>query len=83
MIKYKQHKKVEMLTVVDEIICDWCGCNFLIYEEKTDYTFPCGGTVKIDFGYGSRFDAATPEEWTGDICDDCFEKEFKSKMRKK
>jgi hypothetical protein len=83
MIKYKQHKKIEMMTVVDEIVCDWCGKNFLIYDSSSDCTFPCGGTVKIDFGYGSRFDSATPEEWSGDICDDCFEGELKKHLRKK
>ena len=83
MIKYKKHQKVEMLTVVDEIICDWCGKNFLVHDGETGYDFPCGGTVLIDFGYGSRFDSAEPEEYKGDICDDCFELHFKKFLLKK
>jgi len=82
MIKYKQQTRVEMITVVDEIICDWCGKNFMIYERETDCAFPCGGTVHVNFGYGSRFDTAELKEYTGDVCDDCFEKHMKSRMKK-
>lgn len=37
-----------------------------------------GGTIRLDFGYGSRFDqcdgmSGSKTEYQGCICDDCFE----------
>ena len=36
-------------------------------------SFLDGGTIKIDFGYGSRYDnLCVPGIWQSAICDDCF-----------
>lgn len=88
MKKYKEIKIEAMSArverMLDEIVCDWCGKNFLIYDWSSHYSFPCGGTINIDFGYGSRFDSHLKEdEYVGDICDDCFENNILSHLRQK
>lgn len=73
-----------MMDVVDKILCDWCGENFYVYEKESDTSYPCGGRIQADFGFGSRFDACMKEdEYVGDICDKCFEKNILSHLRQR
>jgi len=62
------------VTKLDKSFCDWCG------KEFTGEIMQCNGygTVIIGFGYGSIYDDS---KWEGEICDDCFEKKFKKKLR--
>jgi hypothetical protein len=75
-------RKVDLDSVY-KILCDWCGENFLIYEKGSDTYYPCGGTVEVNFGYGSKFDNCEIETFEGDICDKCFEKHMLNKVRKR
>ena len=56
-----------------EVICDFCKKTF----KKDLGVYPCGSIV-IEFGYGSKHDL---RRFTGDICDDCFEKHFKENLQ--
>lgn len=75
MIKLKEVEVKEIRREIEKATCDWCNKEF----EKS--TFECNGwgDVHIKFGYGSRYD---DDLWIGEICDECFEKHLKSKMRK-
>jgi len=56
------------------VICDFCGKEF----EKSWLSCEGYGQIKIEFGYPSNFDG---DVWEGEICDDCFRKLFKDKIR--
>ena len=67
--------KVPAETVVS-VICDFCGAEFI-----KDWIICEGyGQIKIEFGYPSNFDG---DVWAGEICDECFKKLFKHKLRLK
>ena len=60
---------------VEEATCDWCGKLFgKLRLEDQPY-----GEVEIRFGYGSKYDG---DKWIAEICDNCFDKHLKSKLRK-
>jgi len=71
--KIKVEKEEE---ITDEIICDFCGKKY-----KADEDGRCNepyGTFDIVFGYGSAHDM---DRWWGHICDGCFEKTIKPKLK--
>jgi len=74
MRKYKRVKvKVEKSELV-AVICDFC-------KKEIDESFVEHGgfgRIKISFGYPSKFDLTYFE---GEICDECFEKLFKEKLK--
>lgn len=44
-------------------------------DKKASYPALNGGTIEMDFAYGSKYDnLQTGETWQGCICDACFEK---------
>ena len=61
-------------TQIEEATCDWCGIGF----PKGAINSESYGEVNIFFGFDSEYDE---EKWIGEICDDCFEKHLKPKMR--
>lgn len=63
-------------TQIEKATCDWCGIEF----PKETIKMEGYGEVNIFFGYGSKYDE--DEKWIGEICDECFEKHLKPKMRK-
>jgi len=69
----KKTVEIEAETVVS-VSCDFCGKEFeegwLICEGH--------GQIKIEFGYPSEHDG---DVWAGEICDECFKKLFKHKLR--
>ena len=70
-------KKIKEETIREEVIEAWCD----FCEEKfDDMTVECNGygQIVIGFGYGSVYD---DERWNGEICDKCFDKHFKDKLR--
>ena len=72
MKKYKTVKVYkEELTIV---ICDFCGKKF----DETVVECRGFGQIKIDFGYPSNYDG---DVYKAEICDDCFLKLFKDKLR--
>ena len=56
--------------------CDWCRGGFDKEDLKMNYQ-PYG-EVEIKFGYPSEHD---DEKWIGEICDKCFDKYLKPKLR--
>lgn len=69
-----ENKEVQ---VVDKIFCDFCGKEFEeIYIEYESF-----GKMNIIFGFGSNYDSITNDGFNFDICDDCFEKYIKSKLK--
>ena len=56
------------------IRCDFCQ------KEFDKITIECEGfgSIKIEFGYGSKYDGII---YSGEICDNCFEDHFKEKLR--
>jgi hypothetical protein len=72
----KETKTIKEMTERHEIIavtCDFCKKSF----KKDLGVFP-GGSIVIEFGYGSKHDL---RRFTGDICDDCLDKHFKGKLQ--
>lgn len=73
----RKHKAVEVTVkkeVLLEVFCDFCG-------KKIDGAFiACKGfgQIKIEFGYPSNYDG---DVYFGELCDDCFKKLFKDKIR--
>lgn len=76
MIKLKTIQVKTSETKVVSGKCDWCGNPFDKEVLKLD-NHPYG-EVEVRFGFGSNFDS---EEWIGEICDDCFTKHLKPKIR--
>jgi len=74
MKKFKIEKKeIEAETVVS-VKCDFCGGEFI-----KDWIICEGyGQITIEFGYPSEHDG---DIWEGEICDVCFNKHFKYKLR--
>lgn len=71
MKKYKSIKvEEEKLTTV---ICDFCGGKL----SKSLVECEGFGKIQIGFGYPSKFDGCV---YTGEICDDCFDKLFNGKL---
>lgn len=74
MLKTKEVEVKRTETEIDEATCDWCGKRF-----SPQMTSMNGyGEINLFFGYGSKFD---DDKWIAEICDDCFEKHLKPKMR--
>ena len=72
MKKYKTVKvEKEELTIV---ICDFCGEEF----DKHWAEYKGFGQIKVEFGYPSNYDG---DVYEAEICDDCFKKLFKDKLR--
>jgi len=69
----KKTVEIEAETVVS-VNCDFCGEYFI----KDWLRCEGYGQIKIEFGYPSNFDG---DVWGGEICDDCFRKLFKDKLR--
>lgn len=74
--------KAAMLSVIDKILCDWCGRNYLLSDKDSSHTYPAGGTVTFNFGYGSKYDQYNLKEFKADICDECFERNMLSRLTK-
>ena len=74
MKKFKIEKKeIEAETVVS-VSCDFCGKEF----EGSWISCEGYGQITIEFGYPSEHDG---DIWEGEICDECFKKVFKDKLR--
>jgi len=74
MKKFKIEKKeIEAETVVS-VSCDFCGKEF----EGSWITCEGYGEIEIEFGYPSKYDG---NAYAAEICDECFEKLFKDKIR--
>jgi len=72
MKKYKTVKvPKEKLTAVT---CDFCGKEF----DETVVECSGFGQIKVEFGYPSNYDG---DVYKAEICDDCFLKLFKKKLR--
>lgn len=56
----------ELKKMVDHVSCNFCG--------KMGKEFFQGGSGKVSFGYGSKYDTTY---YDFDVCDDCFDKHFK------
>lgn len=56
--------------------CDWCANKF--DKEDLKRGFQPYGEVEVRFNYPSEHDE---EKWIGEICDKCFDKYLKPKMR--
>lgn len=71
-------RKVIEVTVNEEEItsakCEWCGKECCFKK-----LFIQGGVMRVEFGFGSKNDG---DIYEGCICDDCFEKELKPKLKK-
>ena len=76
MIKTKTVEVKTHTTKIIEAKCDWCG------EKVKDDTLQVSGygQLSIHFGWDSEYD---DDRWDGEICDRCFEKYLKPKMRLK
>ena len=60
------------MPITSGIVCDICGRFFDISGPNDFYE---GGTVALDFGYGSKFDAYdTFIDVEIEVCDGCFER---------
>lgn len=68
-----------MIRVIDKIFCDFCSKEF----EDIDIDTEGFGMITITFGFGSNYDSITNGGFNFDICDDCFEKYIKSKLKTK
>lgn len=71
---YEEEKEEIITKKLVKASCDFCGEDFDI----TSVECKGFGNLKINFGYGSRFDGS---EFRGEVCDDCFAKLFKNKIR--
>ena len=69
----KKTVEIEAETVVS-VSCDFCGAEFI----KSWLTCEGYGQITIEFGYPSDYDMMCFE---GEICDQCFKKLFKGKLR--
>ena len=56
---------------ISKIKCDWCGKESKLEDTITEF--------KIQFGVGSKYD---DDMYVADICDDCFDKHLKNKMKR-
>ena len=73
----RKHRTIEIKVKKElllEVFCDFCkkkiDNNFVDYEGF--------GQIKIEFSYPSNYDG---DVYTGEICDDCFKKHFKNKLK--
>ena len=74
MKKYKIVKKIIEKEELVKVTCDFCGSEF----NESFIHYKAFGKINITSGYSSKYDVRTFE---GEICDSCFEKLFKSKLR--
>ena len=74
MIKTKRVSRTITEDVINKVTCDWCEKPF----DKTTTQCNGYGELNLYFGYGSIYD---DDKWIAEICDDCFEKHLKKKMR--
>jgi hypothetical protein len=71
---FKDVEQTHTKSVVDQITCDKCGVVIVI---DATHAFTYGGSIRIDAGYGSRFDGEFDcHEF--DLCDNCIEELSKS-----
>lgn len=64
---YSFYEEKVLQKTIKELACDKCG---VMADHDAGNITP----IKIEFGYGSRFDLET---WSIDLCDDCIEEVVK------
>ena len=74
MKKYKIVKKIIEEKELVKVTCDFCGKEF----DESFIDHKAFGKIEITFGYSSKYDMTT---FRGEICDSCFEKIMKNKLR--
>ena len=78
MLIKKEKKKIVSVVEVEKVVCDYCGNDFEVQARDGVPTFP-GGTMSLEFFFGSKFDG---QKAVLDICDKCFEAHIQPHIKK-
>ena len=75
----RKYKKIKIeKKIIKKVFCDLCKKKIDMEDLGNRDSLREGGSIIIHFDYPSKNECETYE---GDICDDCFDKIFKNKLK--